>query len=175
MKKLIFPNTALRRISKNVEENNINPLLYTSYINNILQKMWNVMYMDRAVGLSAVQINVPLNIVVIYAEEEKYELINPEYLFKSTEESVSTEGCISIPGYFDKVLRSKYIKIKYKNKNLEPKVLEADNLLSFIIQHEMDHLAGKLFIDYLSPMKKDRIKQRVKRFMRKHTEYEKID
>lgn len=161
---MIYPDLALRRISKPIEE-------VTPEIHKIISDMWHVMDTESALGLSAIQINVPLNIVTIRVDKKNYTLINPEYIFHSTEEVVSEEGCISIPGYFDRVLRSKYIKIKYNNKNMEPRELEADNLLSFVIQHEMDHLYGILFVDKLSELKRIKAKTRVKRFLRKHKDY----
>ncbi|MCR4555681.1 MAG: peptide deformylase [Alphaproteobacteria bacterium] len=112
---------------------------------------------DRGVGLAAPQVGLSQRFVVINlgeGTEHKYRLINPEITWKSPEQSLSREGCLSIPGIDAYVPRHERVKVVYQNDNFEKKMLEASGFLAYCLQHEIDHLDGKLYIDYLSPKDK---------------------
>lgn len=125
--------------------------------------MLETMYQFKGVGLAATQVNIHQRIIVIDVSEEKDTplcLINPEIIKKKGEEE-SEEGCLSVPGFFENVARAEQIRIKAWDKDGNPYELDADSLLSICIQHEIDHLEGKLFVDYLSPLKRRRIKTKL--------------
>ena len=123
--------------------------------------MFDTMYEENGVGLAATQINVHQRIVVIDVSEDKKEplvLINPEIIIKSEETLINEEGCLSVPGCYAKVDRHAQVTVKALDKNGKEFTLDGDELLSICIQHELDHLQGILFVDYLSPLKRQRIK-----------------
>ncbi len=129
----------------------------------LAKDMLQTMYENNGIGLAATQVNVHKRLVVIDLSEDKNEpiyLINPEILSSEGIEE-SQEGCLSVPEYYDTVMRAK--RITYRFQDLEGKVIEseANGLLSVCIQHEIDHLDGKLFIDYLSPMKRRRLRKKL--------------
>jgi len=131
----------------------------------LAKDMLQTMYENKGIGLAATQVNVHKRLVVIDLSEDKNEpiyLINPEVLSSEGIEE-SQEGCLSVPEYYDTVMRAK--RITYRFQNLEGKVIEseANGLLSVCIQHEIDHLDGKLFIDYLSPMKRRRLRKKLEK------------
>jgi peptide deformylase len=131
----------------------------------LVDDMLETMYEAKGVGLAATQVNVHQRIVVIDVSEEKDKplcLINPEIINKVGEEE-SEEGCLSVPGFFEKVKRAERIKVKAMNKEGEPFEMEADDLLAVCIQHELDHLEGKLFVDYISSLKRQRIKKKLEK------------
>jgi len=131
----------------------------------LARDMLETMYDNIGIGLASTQVNVQKRLVVIDLSEDKNEpiyLINPEILSsEGTEES--QEGCLSVPEYYDTVTRAE--RISYRFQDLEGKVIEreADGLLSVCVQHEIDHLDGKLFIDYLSPMKRRRLRKKLEK------------
>ena len=131
----------------------------------LAQDMLETMYENNGIGLASTQVNVQKRLVVIDLSEDKNEpiyLINPEILSsEGTEES--QEGCLSVPDYYDTVIRAE--RITYRFQDLEGKVVEreANGLLSICVQHEIDHLDGKLFIDYLSPMKRRRLRKKLEK------------
>jgi len=121
--------------------------------------------MNRAVGLAATQVNVHQRVIVIDVSEEKDTplfLINPEIIEKDGIEE-SEEGCLSVPGFFEKVKRAEHIKVKALNKDGQSYEFEARDLLAVCVQHEIDHLNGKLFVDYISPLKRQRIKKKLEK------------
>ncbi len=123
------------------------------------------MYEAKGVGLAATQVNVHLRVVVIDVSEQKDKplcLINPEIIAQEGVEE-SEEGCLSVPGFFEKVKRADRIKVKAINKEGEPFEFEADDLLAVCVQHELDHLEGKLFVDYISSLKRQRIKKKLEK------------
>ncbi|MFA5984433.1 MAG: peptide deformylase [Methylococcaceae bacterium] len=131
----------------------------------LLDDMLETMYESRGIGLAATQVNVQQRVIVMDLSEEKNAplfLVNPEIISKSGEEE-SEEGCLSVPGFFEKVSRAEYIKVKALDKEGRPFEFEADGLLAICVQHEMDHLEGKLFVDYLSPLKRQRIKKKLEK------------
>jgi len=153
---LEFPDKRLRTKAKEVA-------VFDKKITTLVDDMFETMYDFKGVGLAATQINVHQRVIVIDVSEEKDAplcLINPEIIEKQgTEES--EEGCLSVPGFFENVTRAEKIKIKALDKQGESFELEADELLSVCIQHEIDHLDGKLFVDYISAFKRNRIKAKL--------------
>ncbi len=130
--------------------------------------MFETMYAEEGIGLAATQVDIHQRIVVIDVSEDRKQLlvlINPELLNESGETGIE-EGCLSVPEQRGFVPRFEQIKIKALDYHGQPFELEADGLLAICIQHEMDHLVGKLFVDYLSPLKRQRIRQKVEKIDR---------
>jgi len=143
----------------------------TPEITRLVDDMLETMYAAPGIGLAATQVNVQLRILVMDLSEEKNKplvLINPEIVSKAgTEES--EEGCLSVPGFYEKVTRAESVQVRGLDRDGNPVVLEADGLLAVCIQHEMDHLEGKLFVDYLSPLKRQLARKKVKKEQRSRT------
>lgn len=155
---LEFPDHRLRTVAKSVE-------VVDKAIGNLVNDMFETMYEAHGVGLAATQVNIHQRIIVIDTSEEKDQpicLINPE-ITDSLGEEESDEGCLSVPGIFEPVTRAETIKVKALDKRGVSFELEADGLLAVCIQHEMDHLQGKLFVDYLSSLKRQRIKKKMEK------------
>lgn len=172
---LTFPNPILRRKSKPVEK-------VTAEYKKFTQDMLETMYDQRGIGLAAPQVGRLERVIVLdtsprdnsrYEDDDQTELekntpqplilINPEIIEKDGETTYQ-EGCLSIPSYFEEVTRAEHIKVRMLNLDGETVEFEADGLLAICIQHEIDHLDGKLFIDRLSPVKSNRIKNKIKKF-----------
>ncbi len=139
-------------------------------ITKLVDDMIETMYEASGVGLAATQVNHHIRLIVIDISDEKNEplcLINPEFIEK-TGEKISEEGCLSVPNFFEDIQRAETIKIRALDRVGQPFELEADELLSVCIQHEMDHLNGKLFVDYISPLKRQRIKTKLEKIHRKN-------
>ncbi len=131
----------------------------------IVDNMFETMYSAPGIGLAAVQVNILKQIIVIDISEDKKQplcLINPEILESQGEEKME-EGCLSVPGIYEKVKRAKSIKVRYLDREGETIEREINDLLAVCIQHEMDHLVGKLFVDYLSEMKRNRIRKKLEK------------
>lgn len=155
---LEFPDKRLRTKAKAVA-------VFDQTITALVEDMIETMYDYKGVGLAATQVNVHQRVIVIDTSEEKNEplcLINPEIIEKDGVEE-SEEGCLSVPGFFEMVTRAEHVKIKAMDKHGKPFEMKADELLAVCIQHEMDHLDGKLFVDYLSPLKRQRIKSKLEK------------
>ena len=153
---LEFPDPRLRTVAKLVTD-------VDATIAGFVDDMFETMYQEHGVGLAATQVDVHKRIIVLDTSEEKNNplcLINPELIEQSGEEE-SDEGCLSVPGVFELVKRAEKIKLRALNQQGKPFELETDGLLAVCIQHEMDHLLGKLFVDYLSPLKRQRIKKKM--------------
>jgi peptide deformylase len=158
---LIYPDERLHKVAKKVD-------LITESIRKLIKNMAETMYAAPGVGLAATQIDVHLRIIVIDVSEthdQLLELINPE-LINSEGESKCEEGCLSVPGIYDKVERAEKITIKALNGKGEEFTLNAEGLLSVCIQHEMDHLQGKVFVEHLSHLKQVRIRAKLKKRLR---------
>ena len=152
---LTEPNKILRQISKPVDK-------VGSDEQNLMRDMLETMYAANGIGLAAIQIGVPKRIIVmdISKDEDKKQpmyFVNPEIITKSNDDASYEEGCLSVPNQFAEVSRPDNCKVKYLDYDGSEKVLEAKGLLATCIQHEMDHLEGILFIDYLSKLKKNMI------------------
>jgi peptide deformylase len=133
-------------------------------IKTLIADMLETMYDANGIGLAATQIDVHERLVVIDTSEERNEpivLINPEITWASDEKVLNEEGCLSVPGIYDGVMRSTSVKVQALDENGESRTIEADGLLAVCIQHELDHLLGKVFVEYLSPLKRNRIKSKL--------------
>lgn len=138
-------------------------------IKALVDDMLETMYEYKGVGLAATQIDVHQRVIVIDISEEKNEplcLINPEIIVKTGIEE-SEEGCLSVPGFFENVERAEKVTIKALDREGKAFEMDADELLAVCIQHEMDHLLGKLFVDYISPLKRHRIKAKLEKIHKK--------
>ena len=152
---LTEPDPFLRQRSEKVEEVN-------DEIRSLMNDMLDTMYDAPGIGLAAIQIGIPKRVIVIdlsKKEEKKNPLyfVNPEILNKSSEDASYEEGCLSVPNQFAEITRPDKCKVKFLDYDGNEKILEAEGLLATCIQHEMDHLEGILFIDYLSKLKKSMI------------------
>lgn len=129
----------------------------------LIADMFETMYAAPGIGLAATQVDVHRRLLVADVSSDKSEphaLINPEILEKDGV-TVSDEGCLSVPGYYEEVERAQHIRFRYLDRQGEPQEMEAEDLLAVCIQHEMDHLEGKLFVDYLSEAKRQRIRKKL--------------
>ena len=155
---LHYPDERLRTIAKPVEK-------VDAEIQKIVDDMFETMYLEEGIGLAATQVNIHQRIIVIDVSEtrdQRLVLINPELLDADGDTGIE-EGCLSIPEQRAFIPRAEHVKVKALDYNGKPFELEADDLLAICIQHEKDHLVGKLFVDYLSPLKRQRIRQKVEK------------
>lgn len=153
---LKYPDPRLYKVADEVK-------VIDSKIKDLISDMAETMYDAPGIGLAATQVDVHQRIIVIDISEDKDNLlvmINPTKLEHRGEE-LNQEGCLSVPEVFEKVKRAEWIKISALDKNGKKFELQADGLLAVCIQHEMDHLEGKVFVDYLSNLKKNRIKKKL--------------
>lgn len=153
---LHFPDARLRLKAQPVSR-------VDDQVRKMARDMFETMYRAPGIGLAATQVNIQEAIIVIDVSENKDQplcLINPEIINADGTEQMQ-EGCLSVPGFFENVTRADKVKIRALNEQGEAFELEADGLLAVCIQHEMDHLDGKLFVDYLSPLKRQRIKKKL--------------
>jgi len=135
-------------------------------VRTIVRNMAETMYDAPGVGLAATQVDIHERIVVIDVSEQGDDLlvlINPEITWKSEETQVYEEGCLSVPGIYDEVERAARIKVQATNEQGEHYEFDADGLLAVCVQHELDHLEGKVFVEYLSNLKQSRIKTKLKK------------
>jgi peptide deformylase len=134
-------------------------------LNTLIDDMFETMYEAPGIGLAATQVDVHSRLLVVDVSADNNEpiaLINPEILEKDGE-TVTEEGCLSVPGYYEEVRRAEHIRVRFLDRNGEGAEFEADGLLAVCIQHEIDHLDGKLFVDYISEAKRQRIRTRLLR------------
>ncbi|UDG79910.1 peptide deformylase [Candidatus Steffania adelgidicola] len=165
---LHYPDERLRKVAKPVAAVN-------NTIRRIVDDMFDTMYSEEAIGLAATQVDIHLQIIVIDLSENRTQhlvLINPELIEKSGEIGIE-EGCLSIPNQRSFILRAGKVKVRALECAGNSFDLEADDLLAICVQHEMDHLMGKLFVDYLSPLKHQRIRQKMKKLARMRVRLEK--
>lgn len=156
---LEFPDPRLRTIAKAVE-------LVDDDLRQLIDDMFETMYDAPGIGLAATQVNVHKRLVVMDLSEDKNEplvFINPEFESLTDEVDQYQEGCLSVPGFYENVDRPQKVKIKALDRDGQPFELIAEGLLAVCIQHECDHLNGKLFVDYLSTLKRDRIKKKLEK------------
>ncbi|MGY4830977.1 peptide deformylase [Sphaerotilaceae bacterium SBD11-9] len=154
---LRYPDPRLHTIAKPVTQ-------VDDRIRQLVDDMLETMYAADGVGLAATQVDVHERVIVIDTSEGRDDprvLINPELTAKSAEMSVSDEGCLSVPTIYDKVPRHAKVTVRSLNRAGESYEFEAEGLLSVCVQHEMDHLMGKVFVEYLSSLKRDRIKTKM--------------
>jgi len=137
----------------------------TPDIQKLVRDMAETMYAAPGVGLAATQVDVHKRVIVIDVSETRDDLkvfINPE-LIAAEGEAEQEEGCLSVPGYFDKVTRASQVTVRALNERGEPFELAAEGLLAVCVQHEMDHLIGKVFVEYLSPLKRARLSSKLRK------------
>ena len=155
---LHFPDPRLRNKAKPVAE-------VDDGVRKLVDDMFETMYQAPGIGLAAIQVNVPLRVVTIDISEERDQplaLINPEILERDGIEEMN-EGCLSVPGVYEKVRRADHIRFRALDRDGEPFEMEAQGLLAVCVQHEIDHLDGKLFVDYLSSLKRQRIRKKLEK------------
>ena len=156
---LEFPDPRLRTVATPVDSARIADAQFQSLIDD----MFETMYEAPGIGLAASQVDVHQRFMVIDVSEEKNQpmvFINPEIVARDGEQ-VYQEGCLSVPGIFADVTRADRITVKYLDRTAKECELDVDGLLAVCIQHEMDHLAGKLFVDYLSPLKREMVRKKL--------------
>lgn len=159
---LEFPDPRLRTVAKPVKE-------VSDQHRALIKDMFETMYQAPGIGLAATQINVHERILVIDVSEDKSEprvFINPEVEVLDPALGEYDEGCLSVPGFYDTVCRPQRIKVRALNEQGESYEEELDGLLAICLQHEIDHLDGKLFVDYLSPLKRNRIRKKLEKAQR---------
>ena len=160
---ITYPNKLLRTKSKDVEE-------FNSELHTLLDDMYETMIAASGVGLAAIQIAVPLNVLIInpineediQEKDELIEAINPIIIQKDGTQ-VFTEGCLSVPGYSEDVTRAKHIVVEYFDRNGNKQIMESEDFLAVAWQHELEHLAGHLFIENLSILKRKKFEKEWKK------------
>ncbi|MEN0038586.1 MAG: peptide deformylase [Cellvibrio sp.] len=156
---LEFPDPRLRTVAKPVTEVDDN-------IRRLVADMFETMYDAPGIGLAASQVNVHKRVVVIDVSEDKSQplvFINPEIEVLDAEVSEYDEGCLSVPGFYETVVRPEHIRVKALDRDGNPFEIEPQGLLAVCIQHELDHLNGKLFVDHISPFKRTRIRAKLEK------------
>ncbi len=158
LKILEFPDPRLRRKAVPVDT-------VDDELRSLIDDMFETMYQAPGIGLAATQVDVHRRLLVADVSAEKndpHALINPEILEKDGV-AVSEEGCLSVPGYYEEVERAEHIRVRYLDRDGETVEREMEGLLAICVQHEIDHLDGKLFVDYLSEAKRQRIRKRLEK------------
>ncbi len=153
---LHFPDSRLRTVAKPVIE-------FDQNLRQLVGDMFETMYEAPGIGLAATQVDRHIRLLVMDVSEARNQprcLINPELLSADGEEE-SDEGCLSVPGFYEKVSRAEHIRVRAYNEAGDVAEFEAEGIEAVCIQHEMDHLEGKLFVDYLSNLKRDRIRSKL--------------
>jgi len=159
LKILEFPDPRLRTIAQPVAK-------VDNEIRELVDDMFETMYDAPGIGLAATQVDVHQRIVVMDLSEDNSEplvFINPEFTVLTEETDVYQEGCLSVPGFYEDVQRPQRVKVTALDRNGEPFELIAEGLLAICVQHECDHLNGKLFVDYLSNLKRNRIRKKLEK------------
>ncbi len=154
---LCYPDPKLRTIAKPVTT-------VDARIKTLIANMLETMHEAKGIGLAATQVDVHECLIVIDVAEGRDDplvLINPRIIWSSPETHLNEEGCLSVPGIYDGVQRHDAIKVEAQDGDGKLRLIEADGMLSVCIQHEMDHLLGKVFVEYLSPLKRNRIKTKL--------------
>jgi peptide deformylase len=155
---LEYPDPRLKKVASPVT-------VFGPEIERLVRDMAETMYEAPGIGLAATQVDVHKRVIVIDISETRDQLrvfVNPE-LLEAEGEAECEEGCLSVPGYYDKVTRAASIRVRAQNERGETFELATDGLLAVCIQHEMDHLSGKVFVDYLSPLKRARLAGKFKK------------
>lgn len=158
---LHYPDPRLRRVAAPV-------VRVDDEVRRLLDDMAETMYQAPGIGLAAVQVDVPLRAVVIDISPERnalHEFVNPEIVMRDGVH-IMEEGCLSVPGIYDTVQRAQQVRVRALDRNGHAFELDADGLLAVCIQHEIDHLDGKVFVDYLSRLKQQRIRKKLEKQQR---------
>ncbi len=154
---LTYPDPRLHTVAKPVQA-------VDARVRSLVTDMLETMYEANGIGLAATQVDVHERLIVIDTSEERNQplvLINPEITWASEDKQVGDEGCLSVPGIYDGVERSSAIKVRALDGDGKSREISAEGILAVCIQHEMDHLMGKVFVEYLSPLKRNRIKTKM--------------
>jgi peptide deformylase len=154
---LVFPDPRLHTVARPVSE-------VDDRIRSLVDDMLETMYAADGIGLAATQVDVHERVVVIDTSSDRNQprvLINPEIVWRSEELAVAEEGCLSVPQIYDKVERAARIRVRALGRDGRPHEFEAEGLLAVCVQHELDHLLGKVFVEYLSTFKRDRIRTKM--------------
>lgn len=154
---LRYPDPRLHLVAKPVAEVDVR-------IRQLVDDMFETMYESQGVGLAATQVDVHERVIVIDVSDERNEprvLINPEIVAASDEMMLGDEGCLSVPQVYDKVSRHARVTVRALDRDGKVQQFDAEGLLAVCVQHEMDHLLGKVFVEYLSPLKRNRIKSKM--------------
>ena len=154
---LCYPDPKLHKVAKPV-------LAVDTRLKGLIADMLETMYDAKGIGLAATQVDVHERLIVIDVSEERNEplvLVNPQIVWTSEATHLNEEGCLSVPGIYDGVQRFDAIKVNALDAEGQSRLVEAEGLLAVCIQHEMDHLMGKVFVEYLSPLKRNRIKKKM--------------
>ena len=154
---LTYPDPRLHTVAKPVQA-------VDARIRALVKDMLETMYDANGIGLAATQVDVHERLIVIDTSEERNQplvLINPEITWASEETQVGDEGCLSVPGIYDGVERASAVKVRALDGEGQSREISAEGILAVCIQHEMDHLMGKVFVEYLSPLKRNRIKTKM--------------
>ena len=162
---LCYPDPRLHKVAQPVQA-------VDARIQSLVSDMLATMYDAQGIGLAATQVDVHERVVVIDTSEERDQplvLINPEIVWASAEKVVGDEGCLSVPGIYDGVERSSAVHVRALDEKGVARTIEAEGLLAVCMQHEMDHLLGKVFVDYPSPLKRNRIKTKMLKQQREAT------
>jgi len=160
---LRYPDPRLHKVARPVAA-------VDARIRQLVDDLLETMHAADGVGLAATQVDVHERVIVIDTSEQRDQplvLINPELVWRSDERMVNEEGCLSVPAIYDKVERHAAVTVAALGRDGQPHDTAAEGLLSICIQHEMDHLLGKVFVEYLSPFKRDRIKSKMLKKARK--------
>ncbi|MEN9888552.1 MAG: Peptide deformylase [Pseudomonadota bacterium] len=159
---LRYPDPRLHKVAQPVQA-------FDARLQQLIDDMLETMYEAKGIGLAATQIDVHERLIVIDVSEERDQplvLINPEITWASEVRVKGDEGCLSVPGIYDGVERATSVKVKALDRQGQEQEIEADGLLAICIQHEMDHLRGKVFVEYLSTLKQGRIKTKLAKALR---------
>ncbi|RQS68936.1 peptide deformylase [Burkholderia sp. Bp8963] len=159
---LHYPDKRLHKVAKPVDQ-------VDDRIRKLVADMAETMYAAPGIGLAATQVDVHERVIVIDISEDKSELrafINPELVWSSDAKKIYEEGCLSVPGVYDEVERPDRVRVRALNEKGETFELDCEGLLAVCIQHEMDHLMGRVFVEYLSTLKQSRIKSKMKKLER---------
>lgn len=162
---LCYPDPKLHKVAKPVAT-------VDARIQTLVSDMLQTMYEAKGIGLAATQVDVHERLIVIDTSEERNEalvLVNPEIVWKSDATHLNEEGCLSVPGIYDGVVRHDAVHVRALDEHGQARTIEADGLLAVCIQHEMDHLMGKVFVEYLSPLKRNRIKTKMQKMLREES------
>jgi len=154
---LTYPDPRLHTVARPVQA-------VDARIRGLIADMLETMYDANGIGLAATQVDVHERLIVIDTSEERNEplvLVNPEIVWESEDTQVGDEGCLSVPGIYDGVERARAIKVRALDGDGQAREIAAEGMLAVCIQHEMDHLMGKVFVEYLSPLKRNRIKTKM--------------
>ncbi|MGL4578810.1 MAG: peptide deformylase [Shewanella xiamenensis] len=158
LKVLRFPDERLRTQAQPITE-------FTAELQTQIDDMFETMYQEKGIGLAATQVDYHKQLIVMDLQDEVERpkvFINPK-IIASSGDFCNEEGCLSVPGIYAKVDRAEFVTVKALDRHGNEFTVEADDLFAICIQHEMDHLKGKLFVDYLSPLKRQRIKQKLEK------------